>query len=61
VILLGPQPENAESPARPSDDEIRRAFGEMTKDRTVSKRLALKDLSAKVGLPVNVLYRILEK
>jgi hypothetical protein len=43
----------------PDVEALRAEFGELTNDRLVKRREALRILSEKHGIPVNDLYRLL--
>jgi hypothetical protein len=58
--MLGPWKVEPPHVAVPDSGQLRDMIGEMTENSAVTKRQALKELSLRLGVSVNALYKLLE-
>jgi hypothetical protein len=62
TVVVAPAPTRAASPGvEPSDEDVVSMFGQITRTVGVTRREAVREVSARLGLPVRQVYAAIER
>jgi 16S rRNA (cytidine1402-2'-O)-methyltransferase len=61
IAVAPPDPDRTPKAPLPTEDQLRSEIGQMADNGAVSKRDAVKRVATKYGLPVNQVYKLLER